>query len=80
MSSMLSGAIIALAALTCSGSWTMAQTRVHRYADPYDGRYGGPRYEEPFYCAAQCPADTSPCDPWYFKQADGRCTGDNRRK
>jgi hypothetical protein len=24
-------------------------------------------------CVAWCPYDTSPCDPWYFKQADNRC-------
>lgn len=25
-------------------------------------------------CVKQCPADTLPCDPPAFKQADGRCS------
>jgi hypothetical protein len=29
-------------------------------------------------CAASCPSDLSPCDPHYFKMADGRCSRGHR--
>ena len=39
----------------------------HRY--PY---YAGVPQQRP-YCAPWCPTDFNPCDPTYFKIADGRC-------
>jgi hypothetical protein len=58
----------------------MAQSRIHRDDDQYEKRYRIPYHEEENYCIPQCPQDLSPCDPLYFKRADGRCSGDNRRK
>ena len=44
------------------------------YAAIYEGRtlYAFPRSP---HCAKMCPQDFSPCDPIYFKTADGRCAG-----
>ncbi len=42
-------------------------TRHHRH--PYYAGAPQPRS----YCAPWCPTDYSPCDPTYFKIADGRC-------
>jgi hypothetical protein len=45
-------------------------------------RYYRQDYSEPPYsgrsvvvCQKMCPQDFSPCDPLYFKTADGRCAG-----
>jgi hypothetical protein len=47
----------------------------HRYAHAPHGYYGYTPYPAPAHYACQkwCDADFSPCDPLYFKIADGRC-------
>jgi hypothetical protein len=45
--------------------------RQHQNDDPepmYSGR-------NVVVCQKMCPQDFSPCDPLYFKTADGRCAG-----
>jgi hypothetical protein len=67
-------------AFSVSVSAAMAQTRLHRYSDEYDPRIRAPYSEGVIYCVPQCREDLNPCDPLYFKRADGRCSGDNRRR
>lgn len=58
----------------------LAQSHMPRYGDAGEPPSGVPYYAGDNYCVPQCREDPSPCDPLYFKQADGRCSGDNRRK
>jgi len=44
------------------------------YVGPSD-KYGYPA-SGPGACQKLCPGDNNPCDPLYFKQADGRCARD----
>jgi len=71
---------IGILALSGSIPAATAQTRLYHYGDQYDTRYRSPYSEDGYYCVPQCRADFSPCDPLYFKRADGRCSGDNRRR
>jgi hypothetical protein len=80
MSIICKAMFVALCALAFSAPAAMAQSGIHRYGDQYDKSYRSPYHEEENYCVPQCPQDLSPCDPLYFNRADGRCSGDNRRK
>jgi hypothetical protein len=44
------------------------------WADPYY-RVGPPMSRPLMMCRKLCASDLSPCDPIYFKTADGRCAG-----
>src|SRR4051812_36110922 len=50
------------------------EQRPLRYERPAPPPYGAPGQFEPAFCQRWCPADSSPCDPPYFKTADGRCS------
>jgi hypothetical protein len=65
-------AIVAFTFIAASASPTLAQ-RAHRhvYRD-YDRSYEWVVVGERV-CTKICPQDNSPCDPIYFKTADGRC-------
>jgi hypothetical protein len=70
--------IIGGALLTASliGGAAVAQVYVGPadWSDPYY-RSGPPVARPAMYCQKMCPRDFSPCDPIYFKTADGRCSG-----
>ena len=58
----------ALVLITSAEALTRREQRAraaHRYGPP-------PSYER--VCIKMCPQDSLPCDPIYFKVADGRCT------
>jgi hypothetical protein len=81
MSSIRLCAILAgMGTLAFSALASAAQTHLHRYGDQYDPPIRAPYSEELEYCVPLCREDLSPCDPLYYKRADGRCTGDNRRR
>ena len=77
---------ILAAAVVAATSCAPAYARVYNQG-PYQGgaaaaQYNYERYGETGYardgdvrntCVKLCRRDTSPCDPPYFKQADGRC-------
>jgi hypothetical protein len=44
------------------------------WSDPYY-REGPPMGRPLMMCQKMCARDFSPCDPIYFKTADGRCSG-----
>lgn len=61
---------LALAATTLTAQ---AQAGRHHRQRQYEGPY---TYVVPTQvCQKMCPQDFSPCDPIYFKVADGRCAG-----
>jgi hypothetical protein len=76
--------ILALAAaLTASASLAAAQPlyadqRGTIYERPPARPYAQQQPYEPLICQRWCPADSSPCDPPYFKAADGRCSSRTR--
>jgi hypothetical protein len=72
---------LTIAILTFSGSIPAATAQIRFYHnDQYDARYRAPYAEDGYYCVPQCREDFSPCDPLYYKRADGRCSGDNKRR
>ncbi len=69
----LTKSIVAIVGLSLAATAAQAQAGRHRYRHHYDELYG---YVVPTQvCQKMCPQDFSPCDPIYFKVADGRCSG-----
>ncbi len=71
---------LAVAALAVALPLAQAQAhevhyRHHRviHHRPVHRIYHAPRIVRQRVCVPMCPEDTLPCDPIYFKIADGRC-------
>jgi hypothetical protein len=69
--SLVFAAALCAALLAALPAAAQSQHRTRHYAPPDEGRsvYAPPRS----VCIPLCSRDTSPCDPPYFKAADGRC-------
>jgi hypothetical protein len=67
--------VLALAATAALifGPATAEAKRHHRYAPPPPVAYTVIPEEPVHICQRWCDRDMSPCDPPYFKVADGRC-------
>lgn len=64
---------IATLVLALATTAVQAQTGRHRHRESYEAPYS---YVVPTQvCQKMCPNDFAPCDPLYFKTADGRCAG-----
>ncbi|MBI1867069.1 MAG: hypothetical protein HYS06_02020 [Methylocystis sp.] len=68
-------AIVAIVGLSLAATLPAMAQAGHRHR--YYRHYVQPHaYAVPaLACRAMCPQDLSPCDPIYFKTADGRCAG-----
>jgi hypothetical protein len=66
-------AVVALPLLAvCAQVQAQATRGPGSYADPYWGRQGN------LICRRWCLDDRTPCDPFQYKAADGRCNGETR--
>ena len=68
------GTLALCAGLALAMSSAPAEAREKRDRHAYQERY---RAEPRRVCQRLCRNDTNPCDPLYFKTADGRCNFDN---
>lgn len=68
------GTLALCAAFTLAMPPAPAEARQKRHRQTYRERYGA---EPRRVCQQLCRNDTNPCDPFYFKTADGRCNFDN---
>jgi hypothetical protein len=60
---------LSLAATIPAQAQTARHSRQRQYSEP------SARVVPAQVCRKMCPEDLSPCDPTYFKVADGRCAG-----
>ena len=72
-----SAALFAAAALAMAGSPASQARELRSRPAPGSERELQPASAGPA-CVPTCADDASPCDPVYFKRADGRCAGYHR--
>ncbi len=68
---LLASALLATSFMAVAAPQASAQSQ---WSDDYY-RQAAPMSRQVVLCRKMCPQDFSPCDPIYFKTADGRCSG-----
>ena len=80
MKSLTLATMLSFAATGALGAQPFEGQGRHRERPSAEGaRAGAARDTRPEYerCRPSCPADTNPCHPQAYKDADGRCQGDS---